>query len=258
MVTAAELTRYAIQRNGWTRTELARVANVSPSTVTRIVSGQMDPKWSTIQDLLSSAGYVISGADLCGLNDQSAVNSAVDVLSRVVETKSTTWVDRWIRAGFVDGKTRKAKRAEKVAVQAGLTCPIRDRAGAVRVPFNSKLAQALVAIEQSGTDFALSGIESLSERYENALPDVGNCVVYVDSVEGARKSLDAAGIVAAQERLGQTITLIPMQQLPQNQRDRRQPWQVIPERAVVDAYAGVGRDPDRADAYLSRIEMALA
>jgi predicted transcriptional regulator len=55
-MTASDAIRRARALNGLSRTQLARLADVAPSTVTRIEAGQLDPTWSTVQKLMQAAG----------------------------------------------------------------------------------------------------------------------------------------------------------------------------------------------------------
>lgn len=252
MLEATELVKFATGLSGWSRTELARAAEVPPSTVTRITSGEIDPKLSTVAKLLDSAGFEISGSTIVGNRDESAVTAAAAIISGRQPTVGQKWLDRWSRAGFFSKRMTPIVTITKVAVQAGQTAPITSRKGARTLRLNVPLPVLFDALTDEGFDFALTGIEAITERMTGQLVASGATGIYVNSVADTAEALESMGLVAKVEPEGRAITLIPMSQLPLEQRDPDEPWRVTDARAFVDAYASPGRAPDSADAYLER------
>lgn len=79
---ASTIVRRMRGAGGLSRADLARLAEVSASTVGRIESGQLDPTSGTLQKLLNGLGMVLSGQTVISAGDVSAVASARAILAR--------------------------------------------------------------------------------------------------------------------------------------------------------------------------------
>ena len=67
--------------SGITRKELARVADLSPSTISLVERGEMDPAWTTMQKTLAATGYQINGKTVVSSGETSAILSAVPLFT---------------------------------------------------------------------------------------------------------------------------------------------------------------------------------
>src|SRR5699024_4667120 len=136
---------------GTTRKELARLADVSPSTIGRIERGEMDPTRGRLQKSLTSTWDQINGRSVDSSGDSSAIWAASAVFepmfrrtfastvgnamtSWVDNWKSTNkqWTDRWKRTGWL-AESAGIDDLVAIAVSAGNAGKIARRAGA-RIP----------------------------------------------------------------------------------------------------------------------------
>ena len=150
-------------RGGLSQADLARMAGIAPSTVSRIERGELEPTWSVMNRLLESAGYRPAGG-LVSTGDVNAVAAARAVLGELADATRNdgvrSWIDRWTRARFVDENGR-ARDVEKIGVQAGIASRLFDRS-------NPKLS---VVYDRSWRDIVTSlqrcpgrGHESIANR----------------------------------------------------------------------------------------------
>ena len=82
---AAAIIKKIRAMSGITRKELAQLANVSPSTISRIECGEMDPTWSTMQKIFSATGYQLNGTSVVSSGDTSAIQAANAYLAPILQ-----------------------------------------------------------------------------------------------------------------------------------------------------------------------------
>lgn len=66
---ASTALRHARRRAGLTQRELAAITGIAQSTVARIESGAIDPKVSTLDELLRSCGEELRAVDRIGIGE---------------------------------------------------------------------------------------------------------------------------------------------------------------------------------------------
>lgn len=253
---AKELVRTIRTRGGLTRTDLARMAGVAASTVSRIERGELEPTWSVMNKLLESAGYRPT-ATLCSRGDVSAVVAAREALGETVDGSSSAsvrdWTDRWKRAGLIDGNGR-ARRVEKLGIQAGIASRIFDRPNPrMSVIYDRTWQEVAAAFSKAGLRYAVSGITATSPT--KAQDGAAWPLIYVDSVPGA---VAAAGLTE-QTGSGPRITLLGLDDVAANGTCEDEGYTFVsPGQALIDSYAGPGRMADLADAAASRWQLGSA
>lgn len=240
MRSAAELVRQARLLVGYSRGELARAADVAPSTVGRIEKGEVDPSWSLLASLLAAAGYRLEDS-LTSLADIDAVDAAINALSSEPTLRTDGWSAGWRRAGLLDEQGR-AKDPSRLAAAAGLASDLRSRPGARMFLLDRDVTELTTYLERAG-----------------ASPMFTGPIVFGD--------LDPSG-VAAYVRDPDELNLPPAKfyqpsfaalPAPEGLRRRRTSSGlpvVSPERALIDSFASGGRVADRAEAYASRLRAA--
>ena len=136
---ARTLIRNVRSLNGLTRAELAKIANISPSTISRIERGELDPSWSSMMSILQSVGYSI-GDRIRPYGDVSAVEAARRAIERDIgsgdSSSVASWLDRWLRAGLVDRRGVVPGKVGQIALLAGnAAAVVRDQGFAIlRIP----------------------------------------------------------------------------------------------------------------------------
>lgn len=241
MRSAASLVKQARLLAGYSRAELARAANIAPSTLGRIESGTLDPTWSVLSAVLTAAGYRL-GDSLSSLGDPAAVDAAVNALSgRPTDTSGNEWRSRWTRAGLVDD-TGQARDSYRLAAAAGLASDLRTRPGVRVYRYDGDMPALIDNLQQAGQDPAVTGPAVFGDI------DPAGLAAYVR--DPGTLQLPPA------EAYRPVFTAIPSPTgLPIHRSPDGLPV-VSPERALVDSFASGGRVTDRAEAYVSRLAAA--
>lgn len=272
---ASVITERVRALSGITRKELALLADVSPSTIGRIERQEMDPTWSTMQKILGATGYELSGSSVVSRGDMSAIRAASTVLAPILDTVgaltahvpeeaesrdsegpapvsvprtgavgSDEWIDRWKRARWL-GRAAGVDGLVAVAVTAGNAGKVARR-GTARYPVElaggwRSLVDRLTGAE---VDYAVSGfVAAWDDRSEASS---GTPLVYVNDPRDAALRLDLE-----RARPGQGILLLEAGDGELDEAEDDGGIRFMPRsRGVLDAFAGLGRDPDNAEEWL--------
>lgn len=253
---AQRLIRNVRSLNGLTRTELAKIANISPSTISRIERGELDPSWSSMMSIMQSVGYSI-GDRIRSYGDVTAVEAARRAIERDIEPHDSSpvasWLDRWLRAGLVDRRGVIAGKIGQIALLAGNAAAVSARPGVRNFAYTTGWQKTARDLNSNGITFATSGIDAASGGMSTEGSDWP--LIYVEDPASAAT---AVGLLSAQE--GQRrLTLLPF-----DSNSARGMWRdaaglswVNPVQGLIDAYAMPGRSADRADAVVPRFERQL-
>jgi transcriptional regulator with XRE-family HTH domain len=260
---AATMVKRIRALSGVTRKELAELAGLSPSTIGRIEQGALDPTWGKLSRILESTGYQIHGDTVVSAGDQTAITAARPVLESLLAPTTAAisdalaptrevfqqalspianqWLGRWTRAGWLSDRT-DADDAVNVAVAAGNAGRIarRDVARQNVAPPDGWRALAR-RLEQAGIDYAVSGL--VAARPDRATATVANPVIYV-----ADPALAVAGLGLQETAPGRGVLLIAPgeDELTCIEIDGGIRF-VSRAQGVLDAFAGSGREPDKAE-----------
>ena len=96
------------------RAELARLAQLSPSTIGRIEKGTLDPTWGTLSRILESAGFQIRGEDIVPSGDVSALVAARIVLDHEMAATGPDSLGTRILEAVLEGDEPAAPTADTV------------------------------------------------------------------------------------------------------------------------------------------------
>ncbi|MDF2444064.1 MAG: hypothetical protein JWR01_2267, partial [Subtercola sp.] len=199
-MTASESIRTARTLNGLTRTQLARMADVSPSTVTRIEAGELDPSYSMWEKLLNAAGYRATST-IESLGDATAVAAAREILTGENFDLPATdaWKSRWKRAGMTSARSLPA-----IALQAAVASPLRTRAGLRYAAYDRPWQQIVGELRAQGIRYAVSGLNAA--RGGDRLSGSAWPVIYVDDVQGSFES----GVLSEPAVDGEAFSILPL------------------------------------------------
>jgi transcriptional regulator with XRE-family HTH domain len=162
--TTPELVRRARLLRGLTRTELAHLAGVSPSTVSRIEAGKADPAVSTVKRIIEAAGYRYRPP----LEEAGSDQPYADALEQLASASPSE---------------REAILRLLPAVAA--TSPPAARAGMRRAAVPGDVATAVQMLADQGQEpvvSALEGVEGRIDRIASFVP-----IVYVDDPRGVQR-----------------------------------------------------------------------
>lgn len=245
MASTATLLTTARSYSGFSARRLAAVAGVSPSTVTRIERGELDPTVTTFERILGACGYRY-GDRLVPNIDLEAVRAArlrLDPDCGLTQTAaSIDWCARWTRAGLLESLDPLT-----IAALAARQATLLDRPGAVSYR-TADWRRVTSALSDSGQTWALTG--GRAAAFYTRVATVDWSVFYVDDV---RSAAERAGLERSDN--AQAITLIPFDevtsrgvQLSEGGIYLADFWQI-----VIDCLAGDGRMPAQADAMLDLV-----
>lgn len=244
-------TRIRIARtlSGLSARDLARLAEVAPSTVTRIENREIgDVSYRVVQRILDAVDL---GPDLKPLSRPSALAAARILLGDEVERPADFdfWVDRWRKLRVV-GADGQPTNVRDLAWRAARSASLAHRPGAVFVRRALDLADVARLFDDADLEWANTG-DSAANRI-SLFADQTWPVFYVSDVRTALDSLSAAPFLPNED--GPAMTLIPFDGTSEagRWRDTDQtglvyaaPWQV-----VLDCFAGMQRMPDQAERIL--------
>ena len=298
MMDAATIIRRVRALAGITRKELAQLAEVSPSTISRIERAELDPTCGTLSRILEATGYRISGNSLVSAGDPSAIAAARSVLQSVLvgpyvgalcslgdgsaslgdskggetrsfglafdedmssavqaalestardATETGRWITRWVRAGWLSDQAN-ADDMVTLAVSAGNAGKI-TRRNVVRRTVVAEGGWRSLAKElgNAGIDYAVSGL--LAARDDRATATSTSPVIYVEDPAQAVEALDLR-----ETSPGDGVLLIAStgSELEGTETDNGIKF-VSRTQGVLDAFAGSGREPDKAEDALRHL-----
>lgn len=234
---------------GLSRRQAAILADVSPSTVTRIENGTLTPSVDVFERLLAVCGVAYGQCPMPYV-DLEALRAARRLLSPDAginpTEESDSWERKWAKAGLLSAPSQ-ALLAKEVAFRGAQQCCLSARPGAQRYEWRDwrNVAEAL---EASGGLWALSG--GYGALYWTGVASVDWAVFYVEDVGIAA---ELAGLRPSSDPLiGPRITLIPFDDVTRTGVSTAYDglrladfWQV-----VIDCFAGNGRMPDQAEAMI--------
>ena len=250
METTAQMVRSARRRSSLTARDLAALAGVSPSLVSRAEAGKVTPSADAYRSLLRAAGFMDAGGSLAPLSRPSALWAARWLLGDLdaAPPQFDEWVATWLRAGLVASDGVNVPDADSLAFRAGRMAVLSARPEAVPVATPMLAQQIANRLASEGIEYALSGDEALM-RYGSAIVPSWP-VLYVTSVQSA---VDALGVrpVLPSER-GPRALLIPFDGRSEAGRSDEFDglWFVGRLQAALDGYAGDGRMVEQAQVVM--------
>lgn len=248
---AATIVKRVRALSGITRKELAELAGLSPSTIGRIEQGALDPTWGTLSRILEATGYRINGDTVVSAGDQTAITAARPVLESLLASSSPViedgqsvvnqWLGRWARAGWLSDRAG-VDDAVSVAVAAGNAGKIARRNVARRNVAAPDGWRALARrLEAESIDYAVSGL--VAARQDRATATAVSPVFYV---EDPALTVVRFGLEEASPGRGVLLIAPGGDELTRTEIDGGIRF-VSRAQGVLDAFAGSGREPDKAE-----------
>lgn len=234
---------------GLSASDVARIAEVPTSTVTRIEKGA-SASVSTLSKILDAVGMRI---DLAVSSRPSAIIAARWVFGDDVQAPSDLeyWLRRWSRAGWLDAEARTVTNASAVLADAGKMASLRSRPGIVNVSYID-FKEAASRLNGAGVEYGATG-DYAGSRFTSHVTESWP-VFYVEDTASAVAAIDEAQLPPG--RWGRRASLIPFDGASEAGRETDSvgdyegisfvsPWQML-----MDNFAGAGRMPLRADKIL--------
>lgn len=249
---ASGLVRTSRMLSRLTRQQLADMAGVAPSTVSRIENGEMDPSVGTLGQILAAASFRIDG--LTEMSDPAAVAAARGVIesdSRLLDYPGADiWVKRWKAAGFIT-PSGAAKDLGTVASRAGLAARLSSRPGIRSYLREGSWADIARRIAAVGQRWAATGGAAANRMVCSA--DAYWPVFYVEDPVAAAETMRLRPSSGGGTP---TLSLIPFDGVAdvgvETGADTFR-W-VAPTQVLIDCYGGTGRMPEQADALIELFE----
>lgn len=247
MPNAAKLIADARVLSGLNQRQVAVMADVSPSTVSRIERGQLDPTVSTLDRILDACGWR-SSERLVPSVDMDAVRAARRILEPELPIEDTfrsvSYARRWEKSGLI-GTGTQVEEAIDICVLAARHARLSRRPGASNFALYN-LGELTHRLDQAGEPWAFTGAFAASAYTKIANPVWAT--LYVGDVDRAAM---AADLRPAEN--GPYLTLIPFDAVTSVSVDVLKNgvrladfWQI-----AIDCFAGNGRMPDQAEAMIT-------
>lgn len=248
-MTVAELIRNARLSAELNSKEVALLAGVSASTVTRIERGEMKPTVEMVQCLMDAVGYSL---DLVATakSDPSAIAAARSVLGgdEVLASfgDAAGYLERWARMGLLD-EIGEAVSVGDVAYRAARSARLADRPGIRYFERSATWIDVGVRLNAAGIGWMNTGDSAANRLYPYA--DQVWPVFYVEDTVAAATTL---GLVERVGTYGPSISLIPFDGVSETGRwqDEDGMWFADRFQVLIDCYAGTTRMPEQADALI--------
>lgn len=229
--------------------EIALLAGVSASTVTRIERGEMKPTVEMVQRLMDASGYSL---DLSAVpkSDPAVIAAARSVLGRDKALASfgnaAGYIERWRRMGLLD-ENGDAVSVRDVAFRAAKSARLADRPGIRYFERSATWTDVGAGLNAAGLEWMNTGDSAANRLYPYA--DQIWPVFYVEDTEAAAVAL---GIVERVGTYGPSISLVPFDGVSEvgRWRDDDGMWFADRFQVLIDCYAGTTRMPEQADALI--------
>lgn len=283
---AATILRRIRASSGVTRRDVARLAGLSPSTIGRIESGTLDPTWGTLRRILDATGFSISGNTVVSSGDVTAAVAARRQLERALDSlrprrdgigspdmaplspqalprppgssiamtslpdtsaldsSVTAWLDRWSNAGWLTEST-EPEGLIRMATAAGNASKITRREVPQRYVGDRHQWQQLARqLGMSGIEYVVSGL--LAVRDDRTTATSLAPLIYVTDLDAVMRVLELED-----SSPGRGVLLVEAAGAELEGSDTEDGIRFASEaQAVLDALAGAGREPDKADDIL--------
>ena len=236
--------------------ELAKLADVSISTVSRAESGKIVPTANTYLALLLAAGFTDRGDRIVPLSRPSATWAARWLVGDLPDQPHQTdlWLTPWQRVGLVSDDC-EVLDYEGLLFRAGRCASLVDRPGIVTVLAADLAPQAAARLSEAGIDYAITGDEALARLGAPLVPTWP--VVYVADV---RAALTALGLTPALpgDWSPHRVSFLPFDGYSEAGRAQTDDglWWASPVQAVIDGYGGYGRMTEQAEAVVGAWDAA--
>lgn len=232
--------------SGLSRRQVAVLAGVAPSTVSRIEQRQMDPTVGTLDRLLAACGYRLTDGVEPRV-DPDAIRAARRTLEPGLGIPATdgseSYLRRWEDAGLLTARSPE-ERANELCVRTAQQANLSRRPGARRFAW-ADWRETARRLGTAGQGWALTG--GFAADCYTPIAYVDWPVFYVDDPETAAAvaGLDPVG-------LGPATTFIPFDEVTAAGIQTVEGglrlagfWQI-----VIDCYAGKGRMPSQAESMV--------
>ncbi|MFC7622426.1 helix-turn-helix transcriptional regulator [Microlunatus sp. GCM10028923] len=237
--------------NGLSARQLAALADVAPTTVTRIEAGTVSPSFDLAQEILAVLGEPIG---FTGVADTAAVAAARLALDPALDlarpTAVETWLQRWARIGLVDAAGRAVVgREADLLFRAGRVARLSRRPGAVEFEPGPSAHEVAESLGRAGVDYALTG-DAGANLYRSSAGETWP-VLYVGDLA---RAAGVAGLARKEPgAFGMRLTLIPFDGVSEVGRTVIGGVTVAArDQVIIDAYGGIDRMAEQADILTGR------
>lgn len=231
-----------------TARQLALLAGVAPSTVTRIEKGQRAASFDLVTELLEILGVPGPFGGTSGPDAILAARYAVDPdLPLSLTAGARTWTDRWARIGLTreDGSVVLGREAD-LLFRAGQAARLTSRPGALDFRGIGPWFEVARGLADTDLEWALTG-----DAAANIFTPSGTetwPVFYVSNMELAVTELDLRPRLSGP---GDWLTLIPFDGVSEAGRIVDDGlWIADRDQVAIDCFGGIGRMREQAEAMM--------
>lgn len=251
-VTLAQRLRTARMMNALSARQVAALAGVSPSTVTRVESGKMNPTYDVVLKLLDAVGLE---ERFSPVSDPLAISTARWVLGAGEEPPDAErWIKRWIASETLeldDAGDVTVPDLQTFAFRTGRAAVLAFRPKVVMARQDRTWDEVADGLTGGGIEWAATG-DRAANRLVLSAGEV-QPTFYVDDTEAV---IEALGLVfKGPQEWGWPITLLPFDGFSESGRwaDDDGRWYAAPWQVVLDCYSGSDYLSDPADRILDTL-----
>jgi transcriptional regulator with XRE-family HTH domain len=246
---ARELAPYR-RASDFSARRLAQFAGLAPSAVTRIENGQMQPTFDVARELLTLVGSPLVSPAGDTAAAIAVARKAIDGVSIPLTDGMREWVTRWRRGGLIgsEGSVFDQSTRDELLRRTARVTRVPTRPGLRTIPQRS-WRKAVVALDEAGIDYALSGSPA-ANTWVSSAPDA-EAVLYVSNIDRAETTLWEMGKSGDIPRL----FLLPFDGVSERNRlNVDGVFLASLTQIVIDCLGLPGRQPAQAEAIIDNWE----
>jgi transcriptional regulator with XRE-family HTH domain len=237
-----------------TAREVALLAGVATSTVTRIENGEREPSYGLVVRLLRAVDV---GENLEPLSRPSSIATArwlIDPEFDVRPDDADEWLTTWTTLGLLDSDQRPTD-LRRLLFRAARSARLVARPWRIDFPLAEGWEQVEAVLSDGGFGWARTGDAAANRIVEWA--DESWPVCYVDDVYAAREVI---GVPPRRpDERGPVMSLVQFDGYSEIGRwkDADGTWYADPWQVVMDCFGGVQRMPEQADMIVDTLTETL-
>jgi transcriptional regulator with XRE-family HTH domain len=250
MSVTANMVQSARLLSGLTVRDVAALADVSPTVVTRAEHGVNTPSVDSYRKMLRAMGFWENDGRLVPLSRPSAIHTARWLLGDLSKKPDDWqyWTHAWQKISLLDDNNH-IDDSESLMFHVGRSASVHCRPGSVKLTSDLSAQTMARSLENAGIRYALTGdyaLEILGASINPSIP-----IVYVDDVKRAAIALHLRPQFP--HEIGNYATFLPFDGYSEMGRcivggvTLASPLQVI-----LDGYAGNGRMVEQAEELAGR------
>jgi len=247
MKTIGEKVKFARLSAQLSKSDLATLVGVSPSTITRIEQNKLQPRAGMYLNILAESGLRDAGDVLEIVSDPTPIYT-IRWLCNDLETKpdgAEKWVGKWQRLGLM--RDLEIQDASSLMFRAGRCADLFARPNSITAILDIPKSQIVETLNNASIDFSITGDWAL-ELYGCPIESVWP-VLYVDNLSNTLRSLNLKPKLP--DDTGTSVTFIEYDGMCEKNSIYSGNIQIAsPLQTILDGFSGYGRMIEQSEELL--------